>query len=442
MKHLTNERRRILTGVAFILPNLIGFAAFTLIPLAVSLYLAFTDWDITRHNIFKDESISFIGIKNFVHLFQHPYFWQFLYNTLFLMMIIPFSIAASLCAALLLNEKFSMGKKALRMFAILAIPISALPLLLAALGWIPSNLAWILVGTILFLFLGGLFAGPSFYRTMYYLPHFTAGVATFLLWKKMYDPQSGPLNAMLQPVLDIVSTVGAQLSGPAGVVIQICLWAGGIFLAVFGLRAVCRAWLEESGLRYIPKSRKWRASLIRLVLFGIPVAILAIAALSWRQWVTACAAGLDAPDWLGDYHWAKPALMIMILWISAGSTNMLLYFAALTTVPGELYEAADIDGASRVQRFWNVTWPQLAPITFFIAIMSVIGGLQGGFEMARTMTNGGPGGATTTLSYFVYIEGFQTGRLGLASAIAWCLFVLVFVVTLFNWRFGSRMTNE
>jgi multiple sugar transport system permease protein len=121
---------------------------------------------------------------------------------------------------------------------------------------------------------------------------------------------------------------------------------------------------------------------------------------------------------------------------------MLLYLAGISNVPQHLYEAADIDGANRFRKFWNITWPQLAPTTFFIIIMSVIGGLQGGFEMARTMTGGGPNGSTTTLSYYIFNEGFETGRLGYASAVAWTLFFLVFTVTLFNWRFGNRYVNE
>jgi len=121
---------------------------------------------------------------------------------------------------------------------------------------------------------------------------------------------------------------------------------------------------------------------------------------------------------------------------------MLLYIAGLTNIPPELYEAADIDGASPRQRFWNVTWPQLAPITFFIFIMSVIGGLQGGFEMARTMTQGGPAGSTTPLSYFIFTQGFETGRFGSASGVAWALFALVLSVTLINWKFGSRYVND
>ena len=134
--------------------------------------------------------------------------------------------------------------------------------------------------------------------------------------------------------------------------------------------------------------------------------------------------------------------MIMGLWGAIGSNNMLLYLAGLSNIPTDLYEAADIDGASSFQRFWHITWPQLAPITFFIFIMSVIGGLQGGFEMARTMTQGGPFGSTTTLSYFIYNEGFTTGRLGYASGIAWTLFGMVFTVTMLNWKFGSRYVND
>jgi multiple sugar transport system permease protein len=152
--------------------------------------------------------------------------------------------------------------------------------------------------------------------------------------------------------------------------------------------------------------------------------------------------GLEPPKWLNDVNWAKPSIMIMSFWGAVGSNNMLLYLAALTNVPQELYEAADIDGASRFQKFWNVTWPQLAPTTFFIVVMGVIHGLQGGFEMARVMTQGGPAGQTTTLAYFIYTEGFETGRLGFSSAVAWTLFLMVLLVTLFNWKFGNKYVND
>jgi multiple sugar transport system permease protein len=152
--------------------------------------------------------------------------------------------------------------------------------------------------------------------------------------------------------------------------------------------------------------------------------------------------GLTPPDWLTSYEWAKPAMMIMGFWGAVGSNTMLLYLAALTNVPAELYEAADIDGAPRFSKFWNVTWPQLAPTTFFVVVMGMIGGLQGGFEQARVMTAGGPAGSTTTLSYMIYREGFETGRLGYSSGAAWTLFLMVLLITLFNWKFGNKYVND
>jgi multiple sugar transport system permease protein len=152
--------------------------------------------------------------------------------------------------------------------------------------------------------------------------------------------------------------------------------------------------------------------------------------------------GLTPPNWLTDYDWAKPAMMLMGFWGAIGSNNMLLYLAALTNVPQELYEAADIDGATRLGKFWNITWPQLAPTTFFIVVMGVISGLQGGFEQARVMTQGGPAGSTTTLSYMIYSQGFEIGRLGYASAVSWMLFAMVLVITLFNWKFGNKYVND
>ncbi|MEI6972792.1 MAG: sugar ABC transporter permease, partial [bacterium] len=86
--------------------------------------------------------------------------------------------------------------------------------------------------------------------------------------------------------------------------------------------------------------------------------------------------------------------------------------------------------------------PQLAPTTFFIVVMSFIGGLQGGFEQARIMTGGGPAGTTTTISYYIYNKAFTEFQIGYASAIAWILFVIIFGITLLNWKFGSKALND
>jgi len=79
--------------------------------------------------------------------------------------------------------------------------------------------------------------------------------------------------------------------------------------------------------------------------------------------------GLEPPKWIADYYWAKPSIMIMGFWAAIGSNNMLLYLAGISGISQELYEAADIDGASGLQRFWHATWPQLSNITFFILVM-------------------------------------------------------------------------
>ncbi len=159
--------------------------------------------------------------------------------------------------------------------------------------------------------------------------------------------------------------------------------------------------------------------------------VLTAARLPWQvDW--------DGPRWLQDPAWAKPALIVMGLWGGIGGTNMILYLAALRNIPPELYEAADIDGAGAWARFRHITWPMLSPTTFFIFIMGIIGGFQGGFAMAHVMTQGGPDGATTTISYYIYQYAYQWYEMGYAAAIALALFVIVLIATLINWKVGEK----
>jgi len=150
---------------------------------------------------------------------------------------------------------------------------------------------------------------------------------------------------------------------------------------------------------------------------------------------------VKGPDWLSSTAWAKPALILMGIWTGMGGRNMILYLAALQGVPGQLYEAAAIDGATPWQKFWNITFPMISPTTFFIFVMSVISGFQGGFQAAYIMTGGGPAGATTTIQYYIYNNAFQWFKMGYAASIAWFLFIIVLIVTLFNWRYGGRVVN-
>lgn len=150
---------------------------------------------------------------------------------------------------------------------------------------------------------------------------------------------------------------------------------------------------------------------------------------------------LQGPHWLSSAAWAKPSLIIMCIWLYMGGHNAILFLAALQNIPRDFYDAASVDGANAWQRFWSVTWPMISPTTFFITIMSVIFGFQGGFMMAYIMTRGGPNGATTTLEYYIFKNLYEWHHVGYAATIAWFLFIFIFIFTLVSWRHGGKLVH-
>lgn len=195
-------------------------------------------------------------------------------------------------------------------------------------------------------------------------------------------------------------------------------------------------------------NQKIRGTYLYRLLFFLPSILSGVAIFYLWRWMynpdyglvnqLLAVVGCEGPRWLTDPRWAKPALMLMGCWLAAGGTSMVLYLAALQNVPLELYEAAEIDGANGWQRFRNITWPSVAPVTFFIVTMGLIHGFQSGFEAAYIMTGGGPFGATTTIGYYIYTTAYVHFDMGYAAAIACVLFVLVLGVTLINWRRGKE----
>jgi len=149
---------------------------------------------------------------------------------------------------------------------------------------------------------------------------------------------------------------------------------------------------------------------------------------------------LEGIRWISA-KWIKPSIIIMNFWTFVGGYNMILYLAALQGIPRELYEVAEIDGANAWQKFWAVTWPMISPTTFFIAIMSIIGGFQTGFMAAYVLAKGGPHRASTTLMYYIYKHFYNWHNFGYASCIAWFMFLLIFITTMVNWRFGGRLVH-
>ncbi|CAN7354672.1 carbohydrate ABC transporter permease [Arthrobacter sp. LjRoot14] len=144
----------------------------------------------------------------------------------------------------------------------------------------------------------------------------------------------------------------------------------------------------------------------------------------------------EAPGWTSSSDWAMPAVIITSVWRDMGY-YMILYLAGLQAIPNELYEAAEVDGASAWQRFWNVTIPSLRPTTFFVVVMLTISSFKV-FDLIVVMTNGGPGRSTTVLSQLIYQSGIVEGKFGYSSAISLVLFVIVLTVTVLQFKIQQR----
>jgi len=146
----------------------------------------------------------------------------------------------------------------------------------------------------------------------------------------------------------------------------------------------------------------------------------------------------NPPRWLESTLWAKPALLILRLWQISGY-YMIMYQAGLQLIPNELYEAAQLDGASGWHRLIHITVPLLSNTTFFVTTLLTIESFNI-FEAIYVMTRGGPGGSTNTLLYYIYNRAFQASppKMGYASAMAWVLFVILFLVTLLQFSMRKK----
>ena len=368
---ITTQRRNIFFALLFLAPNLLGFLVFTLGPIVISLLGSFTTWSL-RPSV----PLKFIGLQNYLDLFNDPNFYFYFYNTIYLLMGMPISIAGSLALAVFLSQKLELRgpRAAARLSLTSAIVTGGIAAFLFLSG---SGSAAVVILALGVISSAGIYFGSIGYRTFYYLPHFTAGAGTILLWMQLYNPNFGLIN---QAITSFGQLVGWQIDPPG--------------------------WLSstKSLLGFLPLPEHFNNGG-----FGLG---------------------------------AREAMMIMGIWGSVGGNTMILYLAAISNIPPELNEASDIDGASSWQRFCYITFPQLAPTTFFIVVMGISGGLQGGFEQARLMTEGGPAGTTTTLSYYIYTQGFERLDLGYGAAVSWVLFIIIMIVTMINWRYGNKSTTD
>lgn len=150
-------------------------------------------------------------------------------------------------------------------------------------------------------------------------------------------------------------------------------------------------------------------------------------------------AGIQGPEWLASDTWAMPAIIIMAVWQGLGY-EMTIFLAGLQGIDTVFYEAAKIDGADAWQRFLHITVPLISPTTFFLLVITIIGGFQV-FVPMYIMTQGGPNYSTISIVEHLFNNGFTYLHMGLASAMAYVLFAIVFVFTLIQLRLQDRWVH-
>jgi multiple sugar transport system permease protein len=289
------RRRRFFTqtdliGYLFISPWIVGFLVFTLFPFIASLFISLTNWEIVG-------DWEFVGTANYQKMLSGT------------------------------DKLFVESLKVTFIYSITRVPlIQIFALALACLLNQPIR-------------------GRAVFRTIFYLPAVTAGVATAYLWAYLFSNNGGIVNTVL-----------------------------GFF-------------------------------------------------------------GIQGPNWLYSVEWSLPTLIILSCW-NVG-TSMLIYLAALQSVPESLHEAAMIDGAGVLTRFWHVTVPMITPAIFFNMVLGIIGSFQG-FTDAFIITQGGPGYSTLLYTLYLYRTAFSDLHMGYAAALAWILFLILMSFTLVQMVLSRR----
>ncbi len=310
---MKGSQKEAVNGYLFISPWIFGFLTLMLGPVLFAFYLSFAEWDPIKGL----GAIEWVGLKNFREMATDPRFAKSVYNTFaFTFASVPLTMSAGILVALLMNQKLK---------------------------------------------------SISIFRTIFYLPSVTAGIASSVLWYFIFQPQYGLLNYSIQEFGRILNFLVGSI---------------------------------------------------------LPVSF-----------------NLQGPEWLTDPNWVKTAYVIMSLW-GVGS-GMIIYLAGLQGIPEQLYEAADIDGASSWQQFLNVTLPMLSPVIFYNLILSLIGSFQI-FTQAFVLSNGNGSPADAALFFVLYIyqQAFQFQHFGYASALAWVLFVVILIATGLQFKFQGWVYYE
>jgi len=274
-------------GYFFIAPATLHLAIFAIFPMFFSIYLSFFKWNLMT------SVRSFNGLANYVYAFQDPLFWNAMWNsTKYALLSVPLGMILGLLVAILVNQKLR---------------------------------------------------GITIFRTLFYIPAISSGVAISILWIYIYMPETGLINSVL-------------------------------------------------GMLHIN----------------------------------------NKTDFLKNENLAMYALVFMSMWVGLGP-KMVLFLSGLIGIPPSLYEAAELDGASKFRSFWNVTLPMLVPTTFFVLVTSTIGAMQV-FTPVYIMTQGGPNEKTDVVGYHIYVEAWSKFLIGIASAKSFLLLVVIVLVSIAQFK--------
>ena len=374
-----NTIKQNITGYLFILPWLIALAVFIGYPFLAGFYFSFCDYPPLRQPMF-------IGTGNYAELLGDQAFHRSLGITMiYAAVAIPLGVILAMSLAMLLNTRIR---------------------------------------------------GQAIYRVVFYLPHLVPTVAVAILWMWIFNPQFGLLNMLL------------------GMIMKATDWWTGVFMAApiwLGLAAVSLPGVAMVVLRRINGSRKKTTTpthklLVSLTVVGLCLAGVALANTALSAAFPTDMKKLHAPGWLSDATpfpadmpfapaWAMWALIVMSMW---GVGQMaVIYLAKLQDVPVDLYEAADIDGASWWRKTIHITIPMISPVILFNVVMAIIGTFQV-FAEPYIMTGGGPEDKTRFVAMFIYDQAFQYQRVGYASAVAWVLFLVIVGLTLLAFHVSRK----
>ena len=380
--------RKSLAAYAFILPWLLALTVFIGYPFLAGFYFSFCEFPPLKGPMF-------VGVDNYAQLVVDPVFRRSLGVTLiYASAAIPLGVLLALTLALLLNARIR---------------------------------------------------GQSFYRVIFFLPRLVPTVVVALLWLWIFNPKFGLLNV----VLTVLTRAGDAWTGLFFDLAAASARAN--FVRVESLIMLCGP--LSAMLVFGPWLRstlETRPGLHGLLKFLAGVSLLAAvlttlyAGLHWLM--PEDIRKLHSPGWLADGtsfpsvvpfapSWALWAIIVMGMW---GVGQMaVIYLAKLQDVPVQLYEAADIDGATWWQKTRHITIPMISPVILFNVVMAIIGTFQV-FTEPYIMTRGGPEDKTRFVAMFVYDHAFQYQNVGYASAVAWILFLLIVGLTLLAFRISRR----